>query len=170
MQFCTLRFPVWQKVSVFNAWQFEINKVFIMSWTTQQKSFCIEGCFSQKSISVIQWAPRSPYLNPSDFYLWEYMMDRVYQDNPQTIAALKEAIVTQIWVISALNSTRVRAHHWHYFVRWMPAGTPRVAPGTCVQLALTGDNADRFNPDFGRKSCIGHSYFTPKIVSRNEFS
>ena len=39
-----------------------------------------------------QWSPHSPDLNPPDFYLWVYLKDRVYGNNPQTIPDLKAAI------------------------------------------------------------------------------
>jgi len=39
-----------------------------------------------------QWSPHSPDLNPLDFYLWGYLKDRVYGNNPQTIPDLKAAI------------------------------------------------------------------------------
>jgi len=39
-----------------------------------------------------QWSPHSPDFNPSDFYLWGYLKDKVYGNNPQTIPDLKAAI------------------------------------------------------------------------------
>jgi len=39
-----------------------------------------------------QWSPHSPDLNPPDFYMWEYLKDRVYGNNLQTIPDLKAAI------------------------------------------------------------------------------
>ena len=33
----------------------------------------------------IEWAPHLPGLNPPDFYLWDYLKDNVYENNPQTI-------------------------------------------------------------------------------------
>ena len=40
----------------------------------------------------LQWSPHSPNLNPPDFYLWGYLKDRVYGNNPQIIPDLKAAI------------------------------------------------------------------------------
>ena len=40
----------------------------------------------------IEWTPHSPDLNPPDLYLWGYLKDNVYQNNPQTIGELKTAI------------------------------------------------------------------------------
>ena len=39
-----------------------------------------------------QWSPHSLDLNPPDFYMWGYLKDRVYGNNPQTIADMKAAI------------------------------------------------------------------------------
>ena len=40
----------------------------------------------------LQWSPHSPDLNSPDFYMWGYLKDRVYGNNPQTIPDLKAAI------------------------------------------------------------------------------
>ena len=40
--------------------------------------------------------PHSPDLNPPDYFLWGYLKDRVYQDNPPTIERLKENIKREI--------------------------------------------------------------------------
>jgi len=40
----------------------------------------------------LQWSPHSPDLNPADFYMWGYLKDRVYGNNPKTIPDLKAAI------------------------------------------------------------------------------
>jgi hypothetical protein len=42
------------------------------------------------------WPPRSPDLNPCDYFLWGYLRDRVFQRHPQTLPALKEAISVEI--------------------------------------------------------------------------
>ena len=46
-----------------------------------------------------EWSPHSPDLNPPDFYLWGYLKDRVYGNNPQTIPDLKAAITAARRVI-----------------------------------------------------------------------
>ncbi len=54
-----------------------------------------------------EWAPHSPDLNPPDFYLWGYLKDRVYENNPQTIPELKEAITQKIRAIPKQECVRV---------------------------------------------------------------
>ena len=49
----------------------------------------------------------SPDLNPPDFYLWGYLKDNVYHDNPHTIPELKTAITTKIRTISGEECVRV---------------------------------------------------------------
>ena len=44
----------------------------------------------------IEWAVHSPDLNPPYFYLWGYLKDNVYENNPQTIGELKAAITAKI--------------------------------------------------------------------------
>ena len=48
----------------------------------------------------IEWAPHSPDLNPPYFYLWGYLKDDVYENNPQIIPELKRAITGRIRRIS----------------------------------------------------------------------
>ena len=43
-----------------------------------------------------QWPPRSPDLNPLDFWLWGYLKSRVFQHAPQSIDELKVAIRAEI--------------------------------------------------------------------------
>ena len=33
----------------------------------------------------VEWPPYSPDLNPSDFFLWDYLKDRVFKDVPATL-------------------------------------------------------------------------------------
>lgn len=42
------------------------------------------------------WPPRSPDLNPCDFWLWGYLKDRVYQRNTNTCWRLKMSIAREI--------------------------------------------------------------------------
>jgi inhibitor of nuclear factor kappa-B kinase subunit alpha len=43
-------------------------------------------------ISCTSWPARSPDLNPCDFYLWGYLKDKVYSNNPHTMDELKKNI------------------------------------------------------------------------------
>ena len=54
-----------------------------------------------------EWAPHSPDLNPPDFYLWGYLKDNVYTNNPQTIPDLKAAIAAKIRVIPREECVRL---------------------------------------------------------------
>ena len=55
----------------------------------------------------VEWAPHSPDLNPPDFFLWGFLKDNIYQDNPLTIAALKAAITEKIQTITQEECDRV---------------------------------------------------------------
>ena len=54
-----------------------------------------------------QWWPLSPDLNPTYFYLWGHLKDRVYGNNPQTIPDLTAAIKAAIRAISREECGRV---------------------------------------------------------------
>ena len=56
---------------------------------------------------VLEWLLHSPDLNPPDFYLWGFLKNHVYQNNPQTIAELKVAIIEQIHGITREECVRV---------------------------------------------------------------
>jgi len=51
------------------------------------------------------WPPRSPDLNPLDYWLWGYLGQRVFQRGPKSILQLKDAIREEI---SALISDQLR--------------------------------------------------------------
>ena len=54
-----------------------------------------------------EWSLHSPDLNPPDFYLWGYLKDRVFGNNPQTIPDLKAAITAAIKAILREECGRV---------------------------------------------------------------
>ena len=47
--------------------------------------------------SEISWPSRSPDLTPPDYFLWGYIKERVYINNPHTIQQLKDDICAEIW-------------------------------------------------------------------------
>ena len=47
------------------------------------------------------WPPRSPDLNPPDFYLWAAAKSAVYRDRPRTLDDLQAAITAFIQSISS---------------------------------------------------------------------
>ena len=55
----------------------------------------------------VEWAPHSPELNPPDLFLWGFLKDNIYQDNPLNIAALKAAITEKIQAITQEECERV---------------------------------------------------------------
>lgn len=54
-----------------------------------------------------EWAPHSPDMSPPDFYLWGFLKDNVYTDNPNTVAALKREITKKIRAITQEECKRV---------------------------------------------------------------
>ncbi|KAK7090080.1 hypothetical protein V1264_009928 [Littorina saxatilis] len=73
------------------------------------ENFSVLACLSGKLCSFYRtcskWPP--PDLNPPDFYLWGFLKDNVYRNNPQTITELKRAITTTIRGISQQECVRV---------------------------------------------------------------
>lgn len=55
----------------------------------------------------IAWPPYSPDLNPCDSFLWGNIKDKVYANNPETIAELKTAIQEVIESIDVSTLQRV---------------------------------------------------------------
>jgi len=63
--------------------------------TSNESLSWLQQCFPDRLINRrcdLQWLPHSPDLNPPNFYMWPYLKDRVYGNNPQTITDLKAAI------------------------------------------------------------------------------
>ena len=61
------------------------------------------------------WPPYYPDLSPPDYFLWGYLKERVYQDNPNTIDRLKEntrreirRIIPNDMLDRAINNFNVR--------------------------------------------------------------
>lgn len=50
--------------------------------------------------ALIAWPPRSPDLNPLDFFLWGFLKTQVYRDNPQTLEEIMQKIVENLNEIS----------------------------------------------------------------------
>ena len=67
----------------------------------------LSGKFGKQFINKDSWPPRSPDLNPCDFYLWGYLKARVYNPLPKTLEDLKANITREIENISkkTLEST-----------------------------------------------------------------
>ena len=78
----------------------------------------------------VEWAPHSPDLNPPDFFLWGFLKDNIYHDNPLTIAALKAAIAEKIQAIKQEDCGRVINNFFTPHSR-MPS-TERWTSGACT--------------------------------------
>jgi transposase len=52
----------------------------------------IEDYFGNRVISKGLWPARSPDLTPPDFFLWGYVKEKVFRNNPRNLAALKNNI------------------------------------------------------------------------------
>ena len=60
-----------------------------------------------------QWSPHSSDLKPPDFYLWGYLKDRVYRNNPQSIPDPKATITAAIRAIPREECGRVIENFVH---------------------------------------------------------
>ena len=56
----------------------------------------LKGKFLHKFIDKNKWPPRSPDVNPCDYFLWGYLKARVYHPLPKTISELKTNIEREI--------------------------------------------------------------------------
>ena len=57
-----------------------------------------------------QWPPRSPDMNPLDYWLWGYLKSKVFLQAPRTTEELKEAIRKEISKINANQLTNAVQH------------------------------------------------------------
>ncbi len=56
----------------------------------------LKSKFSKKFVNKKMWPPRSPDLNPCDFYLWGHLKSVVYNPLPKTLDDLKANINREI--------------------------------------------------------------------------
>jgi hypothetical protein len=52
----------------------------------------------------VPWPPRSPDLTPPDFFLWEFIKNKVYGRNPTTLDELRDAIVASFHEVPVSKS------------------------------------------------------------------
>jgi len=55
----------------------------------------------------IEWPPRSPDLNPCDYFLWGYLKSKVYATKPRDLDQLEQAIRTEVASIQGEMTERV---------------------------------------------------------------
>ena len=93
-----------------------------MPWTVAEQTFSVEKLnwlckhlqdrlISRGCDPEAEWASHSPDLNPTDFFLWGYLKDNVYRNNPKIIHELKEAISAKIREIPNKGCVRVCLQH-----------------------------------------------------------
>jgi hypothetical protein len=59
------------------------------------------GFFQDRLISKNLWPSRSPDLSSPDFFLWGYLKETVYQENPHTLEDLRNNITNAVQGITA---------------------------------------------------------------------
>jgi len=69
---------------------------------------CWIGRASGNDLPLLLWFPRSPDITPCDFFLWEYVKERVFVPPlPRDLTYLKARIITAVKNIDAPMLTRV---------------------------------------------------------------
>lgn len=63
-----------------------------------------------------EWPPRSPDLNPLDFFLWGYMKSTVYANRPRTLEQLKENISQQFQRVTERTLEKVQENSLRRFL------------------------------------------------------
>ena len=66
------------------------------SHTANKVQKYLKSKFHEKFMDKNKWPPRSPDLNPCDFYLWGYLKSKVYNPLPKTLDELKSNIKRDI--------------------------------------------------------------------------
>jgi AraC-like DNA-binding protein len=78
---------------IYLAWLQQDNAPAHNSKSTKRQ---LEMYFGERIIGKGLWPPRSPDLTPPDFFLWGFLKDKVYVNNPKTLEELKANINVQI--------------------------------------------------------------------------
>ena len=82
--------PKLQRTTDYRKYYFQQNGT--APYTANMVLECLGDHLSTKFIDKKKWPPRSPDLNPCDFYLWGYLKSVVYNPLPKTLDELKENI------------------------------------------------------------------------------
>lgn len=80
------------------------------AYTSRCSMEMLEQIFSGYLISLrgdLEWSPKSPDLTPCDFFLWDYLKEKVYTHSPRTINKLKAAMTEEIDAIPPNMTRRV---------------------------------------------------------------
>ena len=64
--------------------------------TATMVQYWLKSKIGEKFIDKKKYPPRSPDLNPCDYYLWGYLKSRVYSPLPKTLDQLKANIKPEI--------------------------------------------------------------------------
>ena len=67
----------------------------------------LKSKFGDRFIDMANWPPRSPDLNPCDFFLWGYLKSKVYNPKPQNLSQLKENITREIENFKKIDKTSI---------------------------------------------------------------
>ena len=75
--------------------------VYTMAWSEERRAFIVEEFIKNGGSPVaIQRPPLSPDSTPCDFFLWGCLKAKVYEQRPQTVESLKEAIRQEVAAIT----------------------------------------------------------------------
>ena len=77
---------------------------FVQEWVRFRNG---TATFGDKFLKSDKWPPRSPDLNPCDFFLWGYLKNKVYKKKYESIEELKEEIKKEIKKISKITLSSV---------------------------------------------------------------
>ena len=103
-----------------------------------------------------EWAPHSPDLNPPDFYLWGYLKDNVYTNNPQTIPDLKAATAPKIRAIPREECVRVIQN---FARRVQVSAAWRSTSGTHLGASMKHTFFKAQTLSFAKTSCIDSNLY-----------
>ena len=81
--------------------------------TARASMTAVRGAFPNRVISRfgdLPWPPRSPDLSMCDFYLWGFLISRVYAGTPRTLGEFKTAIRENIQEIGEETLVKVEAN------------------------------------------------------------
>ena len=91
-----LQFFFWSEIEDMNVSDMWFQQDGARPHTAAETMAIVNDRFPDRTISQgakVEWPPRSCDLTPLDFFLWGYVKDKVYANNPKTIPQLKAEII-----------------------------------------------------------------------------
>ena len=103
-------------------WVASTVSISIMGWTGEYRGFVVEACCenSRSAIESVPYTHRARSKRPCDFFLWEYLKEKVFKHSPRSLEDVKERIQQELDSIPPELTRRVMKNFRNVFSSVLP--------------------------------------------------